>query len=213
MMNETLSLVIKGALIGLFISVPMGPIGMLCIQRTLTRGRKYGIITGLGASTSDMIYLIVALFFVGFVVDILTTYQSIIQIIVSTIVIVFGWFIFRSNPSTQPLPSGQNNESMVRDYVSSFVLTLSNPLILFVLIALIARFEFLNEHHTLLSHLIGILSVFGGAFIWWNLLTFFVSRFRNQLSYSGLKLLNRTVGVILALIGLVGVFFHQHSTG
>ena len=177
MMNEIPELILKGVLIGLFISVPMGPIGMLCIQRTLNRGRKYGVVTGLGASTSDVIYLIVALFFVGFVLDFLTHYQQLIQLLVSTIVIAFGWFIFRSNPSTQPLPHQRSEQSLFRDYLSSLMLTLSNPLILFVLIALIARFEFLNEHTTILNHIIGIGSVVAGALLWWNILTLLVSRF------------------------------------
>jgi threonine/homoserine/homoserine lactone efflux protein len=213
MMNETIELVMKGIGIGLFISVPMGPIGMLCIQRTLTRGRKYGIITGLGASTSDIIYLLIAVYFVGFVVDILTQYQQIIQIAVSAIVVIFGWFIFRTNPSTQPLPQQQANQNKLNDYFSAFILTLSNPLILFVLIALMARFEFLDEHTSALNHLVGIGSVFAGAFIWWNVLTFLVSRFKNRLSYAGLKLLNRTVGIVLALIGLAGLLFNQHMPG
>ncbi len=209
MMNEMIELCLKGALIGLFISVPMGPIGMLCIQRTLNRGRKYGFVTGLGASTSDIIYLIVALFFVGFVVDFLTHYQHIIQLAVSVIVVAFGWFIFRSNPSTQPLPHQRNEQSLFRDYLSSMMLTLSNPLILFVQIALIARFDFLNEHTSTLNHIVGILAVLGGALLWWNLLTFLVSRFRHRFSYYGLKLLNRTVGILLALIGLAGLLFSR----
>lgn len=209
MMNEMIELCLKGALIGLFISVPMGPIGMLCIQRTLNRGRKYGFVTGLGASTSDLLYLIVSLFFVGFVIDFLTHYQKIIQLVVSGIVVAFGWFIFRSNPSTQPLPHQRNEQSLFRDYLSSLMLTLSNPLILFIQIALIARFDFLNEHTSMFNHVIGILSVLAGALIWWNLLTFLVSRFRYRFSYSGLKLLNRTVGILLALVGLAGLFFNR----
>ncbi len=212
MMNEIPELILKGVLIGLFISVPMGPIGMLCIQRTLNRGRKYGVVTGLGASTSDVIYLIVALFFVGFVLDFLTHYQQLIQLLVSTIVIAFGWFIFRSNPSTQPLPHQRSEQSLFRDYLSSLMLTLSNPLILFVLIALIARFEFLNEHTTILNHIIGIGSVVAGALLWWNILTLLVSRFKHRFSYYGLKLLNRTVGILLAIIGLVGLLFNTYGS-
>lgn len=213
MMSETIELMMKGIGIGLFISVPMGPIGMLCIQRTLSRGRKYGIITGLGASTSDIIYLLIAVFFVGFVVDFLTQYQQIIQIVVSAIVIIFGWFIFRTNPSTQPLPQQQASQNRLNDYFSAFILTLSNPLILFVLIALMSRFEFLDEHTSALNHFIGIGSVFTGAFLWWNVLTFLVSRFKDRLSYAGLKLLNRIVGIVLAVIGLAGLLFNQHMPG
>ncbi len=199
--------IIKGIIIGLFISVPLGPIGMLCVQRTLNRGRKHGIATGLGATMSDLIYTIIALFFVGFVVDFLEEKKIIIQIIGGLIVVIFGIFIYRNNPTRQPIPNQNNNSSILSDFFSSFVLTLSNPLILLILIALFARFEFLDEETTTFNLVTGISSILGGAYLWWNTLTFFVGKFRNKLSYSGIKLLNRIIGIIIIAIGAFGTFY------
>lgn len=199
--------IIKGIIIGLFISVPLGPIGMLCVQRTLNRGRKHGIATGLGATMSDLIYTIVALFFVGFVVDFLEEKKIFIQIIGGLIVVFFGIFIYRSNPTRQPIPTQNNNSSIMSDFFSSFVLTLSNPLILLILIALFARFEFLDEETTTFNLVTGILSILGGAYLWWNTLTFFVGKFKNKLSYSGIKLLNRIIGIVIIAIGAFGTFY------
>ncbi len=199
--------IIKGVIIGLFISVPLGPIGMLCVQRTLNRGRKHGIATGLGATMSDLIYTIVALFFVGFVVDFLEEKKIIIQIIGGLIVVFFGIFIYRNNPTRQPIPNQNNNSSIMSDFFSSFVLTLSNPLILLILIALFARFEFLDEETTTFNLVTGISSILGGAYLWWNTLTFFVGKFRNKLSFSGIKLLNRIIGIIIIAIGAFGTFY------
>lgn len=199
--------IIKGIIIGLFISVPLGPIGMLCVQRTLNRGRKHGIATGLGATMSDLIYTIVALFFVGFVVDFLEEKKSIIQIIGGLIVVFFGIFIYKNNPTRQPIPSHNNNSSIMSDFFSSFVLTLSNPLILLILIALFARFEFLDKETTAFNIVTGILSILGGAYLWWNTLTFFVGKFRNKLSYSGIKLLNRIIGIVIIAIGAFGTLY------
>lgn len=199
--------IFKGIIIGLFISIPLGPIGMLCVQRTLNRGRKHGIATGLGATTSDLVYTIIALFFIGFVVDFLEEKKVIIQIIGGLIVVFFGIFIFKNNPARQPIPSQKNNSSLMSDFFSSFILTLSNPLILLILIALFARFEFLDEKTTTFNLVTGILSILGGAFLWWNTLTFFVSKFRNKLSYSGIKLMNRIIGVIIIAIGAVGTLY------
>jgi threonine/homoserine/homoserine lactone efflux protein len=199
--------IIKGIIIGLFISVPLGPIGMLCVQRTLNRGRKHGIATGLGATMSDLIYTIIALFFVGFVVDFLEEKKSIIQIIGGLIVVFFGIFIYKNNPTRQPIPSHNNNSSIMSDFFSSFVLTLSNPLILLILIALFARFEFLDKETTAFNIVTGILSILGGAYLWWNTLTFFVGKFRNKLSYSGIKLLNRIIGIVIIAIGAFGTLY------
>ena len=203
-----IEIIIKGIIIGLFVSVPLGPIGMLCVQRTLNRGRRYGIATGLGATTSDLIYTIIALFFIGFVVDFLEDKKLIIQITGSIIVIIFGIFINRSNPSRQPMPDQRKHETLMNDFFSSFILTLSNPLILFVLIALFARFEFLDNNTTFFLNVIGLLSILGGAFLWWSVLTFLVSKFRNKLSYRGLKMMNRIIGIIIIVISSFCILYN-----
>jgi len=201
-----LEIIIKGILIGLCISVPLGPIGMLTIQRTLNKGTKYGIATGLGATLSDLIYTIVTLFFLSFVLDILEANRFIIQLAGSLVVGFFGYYIFKSNPITQPKPNEPLKHSLFSDFVTSFGLTFSNPLVLFVLIALFARFEFIGNKTTLFVSVCGILSILGGALIWWNLLTFLVSRFKNRLNIRELKIINQITGFIIMLIGCVGLF-------
>lgn len=197
-------IIIKGILIGLCISVPLGPIGMLCIQRTLHRGQKYGIITGLGATTSDLIYTIITLFFLSFVIDFIEENRIIIQLVGSVVVAVFGYFIFSTNPATQPKPNEPIKQTLIGDYASSFGLTFSNPLVLFVLIALFARFEFIGSNTTLLLSISGIISILGGALLWWSMLTFLVSRFKNKLNMRELKIINQITGIVIILTGCVG---------
>lgn len=200
-----LEIIIKGILIGLCISVPLGPIGMLCIQRTLNRGQKYGIATGLGATTSDLIYTVITLFFLSFVIDFIEEHRFIIQLVGSLVVGGFGLFIYHSNPATQPKPNEPLKHTLFGDFVTSFGLTFSNPLVLFVLIALFARFEFIGNNTTLFVSICGILSILGGALLWWTLLTFLVSRFKNKMNMRELKLLNQITGVIIIIIGCVGL--------
>jgi len=200
-----LEIIIKGILIGLCISVPLGPIGMLTIQRTLHRGQKYGIATGLGATTSDLIYTIITLFFLNFVLDFIEGNRFIIQMIGSIVVAAFGYYIFRSNPATQPKPNETVKHSLPGDFFTSLLLTLSNPLVLFVLIALFARFEFIRSQTTLIEIICGILSILGGALLWWSLLTFLVSRFKNKMNIRGLKIINQITGLVILGIGCVGL--------
>lgn len=199
-----LEIVIKGVLIGLCISVPLGPIGMLTIQRTLNRGQRYGIVTGLGATTSDLVYTIITLFFLSFVLDFIEQHRFIIQLLGSAVVAVFGYYIFKSNPATQPKPNETVKHSLLGDFFSSFALTFSNPLVLFVLIALFARFEFIGNKTTLFVSIVGILSILGGALLWWNMLTILVSRFKNKLNMRELKIINQITGIVIILIGFVG---------
>ena len=200
-----IEIIIKGILIGLCISVPLGPIGMLTIQRTLNRGQKHGIATGLGATTSDLVYTIITLFSLSFVLDFIEGHRFIIQLVGSLVVAFFGWYIFRSNPATQPKPNETVKHSLLGDFATSFGLTFSNPLVLFVLIALFARFEFIGNQTTLLVSICGILSILGGALLWWSLLTFLVSRFRNKLNMRELKIINHITGAIILVIGCVGL--------
>jgi len=199
-------IIIKGILIGLCISVPLGPIGMLTIQRTLNRGQKHGIATGLGATTSDLIYTIITLFFLSFVLDFIEAHRFVIQLVGSLVVTFFGYYIFRTNPATQPRPDETVKHSLPGDFFTSLGLTFSNPLVLFVLIALFARFEFINNSTTLFVSICGILSILGGALLWWSLLTYLVSRFKSKLNMRELKLINQITGVIIILIGCIGLF-------
>jgi threonine/homoserine/homoserine lactone efflux protein len=203
-----LDTVIKGIIIGLFISVPMGPIGMLIVQRTLDRGRKYGIATGLGATSSDLIYTVVGLFFIGFVVDFIEENKIVLQVIGSIVVFLFGIFIYKNKPQHQLqhqlLPKQQNSGNIVTDFFSSLVLTLSNPFILFVLLALFARFNFLAENTTLFHNIVGMLSILAGALSWWLVLTYLVNKSRSKLSYRSINLINQIIGLIIMLIGVVG---------
>jgi threonine/homoserine/homoserine lactone efflux protein len=197
-------IIIKGILIGLCISVPLGPIGMLTIQRTLHRGQKHGIATGLGATTSDLVYTIITLFFLSFVLDFIEVHRFIIQLVGSLVVGAFGYYIFRSNPATQPKPNETVKHSLPGDFFTSFALTFSNPLVLFVLIALFARFEFIDNKTTLFVSICGILSILGGAILWWSLLTFLISRFKNKLNMRGLKIINQVTGLVIIVIGCIG---------
>lgn len=206
-----LDTIYKGIIIGLFISVPLGPIGMLCIQRTLNRGQKYGIITGLGATASDLLYTIISLFFLSFVLDFIEQYRMAIQITGSLILIIFGYFIFNSHPSAQPKPSESRQFTIFGDFITSFGLTLSNPLVLFVLIAIFAKFEFITNKSTLAEISIGIISILSGALLWWSILTFLVSRFRMKLNLKGLRTLNKITGVIIVLIGIIGFLYSIYN--
>lgn len=199
-----LEIVIKGILIGLCISVPLGPIGMLTVQRTLNRGQKYGIATGLGATASDLFYTVITLFFLSFVIDFVEVHRFAIELGGSALVAAFGYYIYRSNPSQQPKPNEPKKYSLFGDFFSSFLLTLSNPLVLFLLMALFARFEFIGIKSTLSVTIIGILSILGGASLWWWLLTFLISRFKSRLNMRELKIINQITGIVIILIGLVG---------
>ena len=197
-------LIIKGIIIGLCISIPLGPIGALTVQRTLDRGRKYGIATGLGAMLSDLTYTIIALFFVGFVIRYIEAHQMLFQIGGAVIVIAFGFFIFKNSPSAQPQPNEKSKGSLFSDFFTASGIAISNPLILFLLIGLFTHFNFMVEK-TLTNFLIGVSAILAGELLWWLLLTYTASYFKNKINTRGIKLINRIMGCVIMFVGLLGL--------
>jgi len=202
-----LHIIVKGLLIGICASIPVGPIAILCIQRTLNRGRYHGFVTGLGAAMSDLGYASLAAFSMSFVVDFIHHNQFYIEIIGALVLLFFGLIIFNTNPLKKISVSNEKKESYFQDFITSFALTTTNPLIIFLFIALFARFDFIETDFSVLKSLSGLLSVFIGASIWWFTLTFLVNLFRSKFNVRGLWLINKVVGSILAMIAIIGLIF------
>ena len=98
-MENLLYVLWRGVAIGILVSAPMGPVGMLCIQRTLEKGRKAGLYTGIGAALSDLLYCLLTGFGLSFIQEFLEKNQNVIQLVGSAVLIAFGIYLFKSNPS------------------------------------------------------------------------------------------------------------------
>ena len=133
----------RGIAIGLIISAPMGPVGMLCIQRTLDKGRRAGFYTGIGAAISDLFYSLLTGFGLSFIEEFLERNQNVIQLVGSAVLIAFGVYLFRRNPSRGLKKPAEEHFSAKKSILGGFLFTFSNPLILFLIIGLFARFNFL----------------------------------------------------------------------
>jgi len=198
-------LAIKGFIIGILVSAPMGPIGILCIQRTLNRGRWHGFVSGMGAALSDVFYAAVTGLSVGLVVDIIETYQKPINIVGCIVLGFFGAFIIRNNPVKNMKKRGESKSSYFRDFITSFLLTLSNALIVFLFLGLFARFTFALPTDSFLKIAYGLGGIASGAVIWWFVITYLVSKMRRWFSHKGIFILNQTVGIIILILSFAGI--------
>ncbi|MDR1115540.1 MAG: LysE family transporter [Tannerella sp.] len=201
-----LELFVMGMIIGVLVSSPMGPVGMLCVQRTLAKGWRSGFVSGIGAALSDLIYAAVTGFFMGLVINFVEAHQHPLQIFGSIVIAVFGYYIFRNNPLKSLQRNREQKQTLVQDFVTAFLLTFSNVLIVFLYIGLYARFGFVLPEHPVRMTILGLTGVFAGALLWWLFITFVVSLLRRWFNIRGLKLMNRIVGsviIVLAAFGLV----------
>ena len=193
-----LDFIVKGMLIGMIASAPMGPVGILCVQRTLNKGRWYGFATGLGAAFSDIIYAGIAGFGMSFVY---------LQIVGSVMLLCFGLFTYHTDPTRKMHQSGVQKGSLWYNTWTAFLVTFSNPLIVFLFIAMYAQFAFVLPNHPF-EMIVGFLSIVGGAMLWWWGLTWLVDKIRAKFDDFGIRLINQIIGVaviigsIIMLLGL-----------
>lgn len=205
--QSTFQLVIKGLIIGIVVSAPMGPTGILCIQRTMNKGRQYGLVTGAGAATSDLFYAIITGLGMSFVMDFIEQPENIfwLKVAGSILLLIFGIHTFRSNPTQKfHTPSGQKG-TLLNNYVSAFLITVANPLIIFLFIALFAQFTFVVPTN-LLGVLFGYLSIIGGAMLWWGGLTYLLTKMKHSIGDKGLVMMNRIIGGIVIFVSIIYAF-------
>ncbi len=203
-----LLIILKGLFIGLISSAPMGPVGMLCIQRTLNDGRRQGLITGAGAAVGDVIYaLITAIGALGlsFLAEYIEKHQAPFQIGGSIVLIVFGYFVFRQNPSRNITKLEKSQDSVGKVFGTSLALTLSNIGMLFLYMALFARFNLIDSSQPFIISLAVVPAIGLGAMAWWLFITYLVNKLRSKFNPRGLKLFNKVIGTILMTIGVVGI--------
>ena len=193
----------KGFIIGVIVSAPLGPVGVLCIQRTLNKGRWYGFVTGIGASLSDIAYALLTGYGMSFVFDYVNKNIFYLQLFGSILLLIFGIYTFRSNPVQSIRPVSTSKGSYFHNFITAFAVTLSNPLIIFLFVGLFARFAFVSEGVLVFEAVTGYLAIALGALTWWFGITFFVNKVRTQFNLRGIWILNRIIG---------GIVFHNFIT-
>ncbi len=192
--------------IGIILSAPMGPIGILCIQRTLNNGRNSGFFTGVGAAISDLFYCLLIGLGISLVTDFIADHVNILQIIGSIILIVYAIYMIVHNPVSQIKENIDQRDDRLRDMVTGFLFTLSNPLIMFLIIPLFARFGFPLPEYKFYHIIIGYLFIVAGALAWWAVITFFVDKVRTHFNIRSMWLINRIIGSIILILSLYGLF-------
>lgn len=204
-----LDIIVKGFIVGVVVSAPLGPVGVLCIQRTLNKGRWYGFVTGLGAALSDIIYALITGYGMNFVAEFIENPQTMyyFQLIGSIMLFAFGVYTFRSNPAASIRPVSANKGSLIRNFVTAFFVTLSNPFIILLFIGLFARFSFVFPDEFAYEQSLGYLAIVAGALTWWFMITYLVDKLRARFDLRGIWVLNRVIGVVVMIASVVSAIF------
>lgn len=196
----------RGIAIGILISAPMGPVGILCIQRTLSKGRSTGFHTGIGAALSDLFYCLLTGFGLSFIESFIERNQNIIQLIGSAVLVAFAFYLYKKNPAgSLRTPAEEEKSSPRKEILGGFLFTFSNPLILFLIIGLFARFNFLMPEIKPYHYLVGFIFIFAGALLWWWVVTWSVDKVRVHFNLRSMWLINRIISGVITIFAIVGI--------
>jgi threonine/homoserine/homoserine lactone efflux protein len=191
---------LKGLLIGFAMAVPIGPIGVMCIRKTLAEGHVRALSIGLGGATADSMYGAVAAFGVKFVSDVIATEQVWVHVLGGGLLLFLGIRTLRLKRKEPMIPF--NNNGVLGSYASAFLLALTNPLTIFAFVAVFAAFG-LGHPLSLVAAGILVVGIFLGTCLWFFVLGFVATLFRRRLNRQGLKWVNRISGGLIILSGMI----------
>jgi threonine/homoserine/homoserine lactone efflux protein len=195
-----INFLLRGLIIGFSIAAPVGPIGVLCIRRTLAEGRLAGLLSGLGAASADAIYGAVAGFGLTFVSNFLVGQQTWLRLLGGLFLCYLGVKTFLSKPAEQAATTKGN--SLAGMYASTFLLTLTNPMTIISFAAIFAGLGLANSSQDYTSAALTVSGVFLGSASWWLILSGLVNLFRAKFQAGGLRWVNWISGVVITGFGL-----------
>ena len=186
---------IKGIVIGFSIAAPVGPIGVLCIRRTLSNGRLSGLVSGLGAATADGFYGAVAAFGLTIISNVLVGQQFWFRLIGGLFLLYLGVKTFLSKPAEKSTTDKKGG--LFGDYASTLFLTITNPMTILSFVAIFAGLGLGNSNGNFVSAIMMVLGVVLGSALWWIILSGGVSILRSKFNTNSLKVVNWVSGIVL----------------
>ena len=209
-------ILLKGIIIGIIVSAPMGPVGVMCIRRTLNKGRWHGFMTGIGASVSDLVYATITALGMSFVFDFINNAHNmfVLQVVGSILLFFFGLHTFRTNPhSYRANPMDKlgsypvTKSKLAYNFATGFALAISNPLVILMFVALFARMSFVLPELDIAERVAGYASIWMGAVVWWFAITWLVGKLGSGFDVRGIWLLNRVIGSAVMIFGILGIAY------
>lgn len=198
-----LPIIIKGIIMGFSIAAPVGPIGVLCIRRTISNGRLSGFVSGLGAATADGMYGCVAAFGLTFISSFLISQQFWLRLIGGAFLCYLGVKTLLSRPAEQAAKAAASS-TVAGDYLSTFFLTVTNPMTILSFAAVFAGMGLAATGGYQSAGLL-VLGVVIGSALWWLCLSGIVGFFRQKFNSTGLIWVNRISGLIILGFGLIAM--------
>jgi threonine/homoserine/homoserine lactone efflux protein len=197
---HAIELFLRGVIAGVAISAPVGPVNVLCVSRTIAKGWRAGVVSGLGAAAADTFYGSVAGFSISIVISFLIREQSKLRLFGGILLVLLGiWYYFKKPESLSKRGPDKTDHS---DLVTTFLLNLTNPTTVLSFLAVLAVLG-LSEHRAAWLTLIMIGGIFTGSMAWWLILTGVTNHFRERFNDRAMLWMNRIGGLAIGAFGVV----------
>ena len=196
---------LRGLIIGVSIAAPVGPIGLLCIQRTVIQGRTSGLVSGLGAATADAVYGSVAGFGLDLVSNFLIDQRMWIHLIGGALLLLLGIKVLLTRPAEQAAQTKYTVRGIWWSYLSTFLLTITNPMTILSFVAVFAALGVANSSNDYVSASFTVIGVFLGSALWWLILSGVAGWFRDKLNRTAILWIGRLSAIIIIGFGIVGI--------
>jgi len=200
MIQDHIYMLFQGMLVGFMASVPLGPIGLICIQRTLSVNRTAGFISGMGAASADTIFAILAAFSLSFIMTFIEDQIYWLKATGGILVIILGLTIFYKRVG-RPAVGKSTKGTLLSNYFSIFFLTFTNPAYILIFVALFAATGVKSPDSGIFLNLLLIAGVLVGASSWWFLLTWLINKVRRRFNLHHIWWINKITGIIVVIIG------------
>lgn len=195
--------ILKGFVVGICASMPVGPIAILVVQKTMSKGRQAGFVSGLGASVVDTMYATIALFALAFAQKFIEEHENIIFLVGGAILIIIGVSMALSNPLRRKVKDKGKSNVSSRDFLQAMAMGVSNPMAIFVMFALLAFFGVAQETPRDWNVAPIILSISAGSVTYWFTMSWALSKFSDKFSLRTILWTSRVMGAIVIIIGIV----------
>lgn len=193
---------IKGMIIGFAMAVPIGPVGILCIRKTLAEGHARGMIIGLGAASADSIFSSMAAFGLTFISDTIASQHVWFSLSGGVLLLFLGIRTFRDKRKKKI--ADFSNKGLMRSFATAFFLALTNPVTIFAFIAVFTAFGF-SHNINFVSASILVFGVFTGSYLWFLTLSYIATHFREKMNSVGLIWVNKIAGILIIISGTIAL--------
>lgn len=197
-------LLLNGLIIGIFISFPIGPLGLLSLQRTITNGWKTGFFSAVGTATSDLVYSSLAILGISFIDDFVNKHIYIINGLTGILFLIVGINIVSSNVSS-PKVKGETSVDKVPPFFVHFFIGLSNPMTFLLFFSIFTKIGIYVDNKTLLQHILFVISILAGSSIQWLITTNLIDKSNKNYKFENFIFIDKIIGIVVIIFGVFSI--------